>query len=114
MDQLGAGTGRLVEECLKLKAKRPVWKVKSGILSLTLFKAPEPMDTDFQLLTRQMEFLKTLKAKQEFKPADYNAAAGVSERQGRRDLMEMESAGLLTRIGKGPATSYQRTERKLP
>src|SRR3990172_2202604 len=38
-------------------------------------------------------------------------AADVSDRQARRDLVELENAGLLLRIAKGAGTLYQRTDR---
>ena len=37
--------------------------------------------------------------------------AGISERQARRDLGELEDAGFLERVGAGPTTAYERTEK---
>ena len=41
-------------------------------------------------------------------------ATEVSDRQARRDLVELEEAGLLLRIGKGAGTVFQRTDRTWP
>jgi DeoR/GlpR family transcriptional regulator of sugar metabolism len=38
-------------------------------------------------------------------------AADVTDRQARRDLVELADAGFLLRIGKGAGTIYQRTNR---
>ena len=37
--------------------------------------------------------------------------AGVSERQARRDLKELEEFGFLERVGAGPTTAYERTDK---
>ena len=38
-------------------------------------------------------------------------ASDVTDRQARRDLADLEAAGLLRREGSGPATVYYRTEK---
>lgn len=47
---------------------------------------------------------------QDFKATEYADDAGVSMRQARRDLSEMEDLGLIERYGKGRATAYRRVE----
>jgi ATP-dependent DNA helicase RecG len=113
MEQLGMGTQKVIAECKELGAKLPVWHAEQGVVSLTLFRAPEP-EVSLQLSDRQLKFLRGTKAGAEFKVADFVNATNVSERQARRELAELESFGLLERHGKGPATSYTRTGRPLP
>lgn len=113
MERLGMGGQKLVEACLALRSKRPVWKAAQGVVSLTLFRAPRP-PTLSQLPLRQQDFLQTLPPRHRFKADDYAKAASVSARQARRDLAELEDLGLLERIGKGPATLYRRSEQGRP
>lgn len=49
----------------------------------------------------------------QIRPGEYRQrfAADVSDRQARRNLVELEEAGLLLRVGKGAGTLYQRTDR---
>jgi DeoR/GlpR family transcriptional regulator of sugar metabolism len=62
---------------------------------------------------RQQALLAQVAAGDQIRPGEYHQqfAADVSDRQARRDLVELEEAGLLLRIGKGAGTLYQRTER---
>lgn len=109
MDQLGIGTQRVIWECKQLGAKPPSWRVEGGIVSVTLFRAPEPAAEDV-LTGRQAEFVKSLKPEEEFKTADYVTATGVSQRQARRDLSELEDRGIIERCGKGRATLYRHSQ----
>lgn len=109
MDQLGKGTQRIVDECHKLGAKTPVWRSADRIVSIKLFVAPSPT-ADSALSARQSEFLNGIDANTDFKTAIYIRDAGVSDRQARRDLSEMEKLGFIKRYGKGPATVYRKVE----
>ncbi|MBT3295597.1 MAG: hypothetical protein HN919_22965 [Verrucomicrobia bacterium] len=109
MDQLGIGTQRMIWECKELGAKTPRWRAEGGIVSVTLFRAPEPAAEE-ALTGRQAEFVESLKPGAEFKTADYLTATGVSERQARRDLADMEDRGIIERHGKGRATLYRRVQ----
>jgi ATP-dependent DNA helicase RecG len=106
MERLGIGGRKLDAACRALKAKPPVWKAEKGTVSLTLFRAPG-LATVGQLTPRQQKFHRSLTSDLNFKADDYAKAVGVSVRQARRDLMEMEELGLLLRTGKGPATIYR-------
>jgi ATP-dependent DNA helicase RecG len=106
MERLGLGGRKLDEACRKLKAKPPVWKAESGVVSLTLFRAPRP-ETSTALHPRQEKFLRMTHGNATFKTADYSVSAGVSTRQARRDLAAMEELGRVRRYGKGPATVYK-------
>lgn len=63
--------------------------------------------------SRQQAFLAKIKPGDEIRPGDYQRqyAEGVTERQARRDLTELEDANLLERVGAGASTRYRRTER---
>jgi ATP-dependent DNA helicase RecG len=111
MEQLGMGTQKLITACKELGARAPVWSTERGTVSLTLFAAPTSKAVE-QLTNRQERFLGTTKAGDEFKVMDYVDAVKVSERQARRDLTDLENLGLVKRHGKGPATSYRRTNRE--
>lgn len=76
-------------------------------MSLTLFRAPEPKAAKDAISSRQSRFLESEKASREFTAEDYASTTGVSERQARRDLAQIEALGLLERRGKGPATTYR-------
>jgi len=107
MEQLGVGTQRMIEECKRLGAKPPIWSAQAGVVSVTLSKAPEPTG-DVPLGGRQADALQALRDQCEFKVSDYAAAAGVSDRQARRDIVELEECGIIERIGKGRATVYRK------
>jgi ATP-dependent DNA helicase RecG len=106
MEQLGLGTQRVIEECKKLKAKPPTWEATRGVVILTLYAAPEP-EGGPELTPRQKKFLKAMLAGKAFKVPDYMRLAAVSERQARRDLVELERLGVVNREGAGPATLYR-------
>jgi ATP-dependent DNA helicase RecG len=103
MEQLGLGAQRLIEECKALGAPSPTWKVEKGSLSLKMFRAPAAT----ALSDRPARFVAKTKPGTEFKLHDYARSVDVSERQARRDLVELESLGLIERRGRGPATSYR-------
>jgi ATP-dependent DNA helicase RecG len=106
MEQLGLGTQKLIKSCDELNAPKPIWKSAKGIVSLTLFAAPVPRT--HELTGRQKQFVQAAELGPEFKVKDYSELLQVSERQARRDLMELERLGLVERHGKGPSTLYRR------
>jgi ATP-dependent DNA helicase RecG len=108
MEWLGTGTEKVIKACRELGAKAPVWTEQHNSVTLKLFRSPEPKVAEL-LAGRQKTFLNDLDVGAEFKVADYATAAGISERQARRDLADLEKLGLVERTGKGPATSYRRT-----
>lgn len=109
MEQLGMGTQKLIEECRRLGAKAPIWSVDRGSVSLTLFPVAEAGAQELE--ARQLAFVRATKSGEEFKIGDYVHATEISERQARRDLVELERLGWIERIGKGPSTAYRRTAR---
>jgi len=109
MERLGLGGRKLDEACRKLKAKPPVWKEDQGVVSLTIYRAPQT-EVAAQLMPRQQAFLKSLAPNAEIKADDYVTATEVSLRQARRDLGDLCDLGLLRRFGKGPSTVYRLAE----
>lgn len=109
MERLGLGGRKLVEACRELKAKPPIWKVGGGRVTLTLYRAPG-FERGGRLAPRQEKYLASLKKGRDFKVDDYAEAAGVSVRQARRDLGELEDLGMVERRGKGRATVYRRAQ----
>ena len=107
MERLGMGTQRLVAACVELGAKKPVWEVRQGSVWLTLFRAPAP-EPEHQLAGRQQEFLAATGPAEDFSASDYARIAHVSLRQARRDLADLQMAGLVHRSGEGRATKYRR------
>jgi DeoR/GlpR family transcriptional regulator of sugar metabolism len=76
-----------------------------------LFAAKEgPPSSD--LNERQRSLVATLKPSEEIRVQEYveRFGQGVTDRQARRDLADLESAGFLVRRGAGSKTTYLRTE----
>ncbi len=107
MEQLGIGTQKVIKECKQVGAKTPIWRVEGGMVSLTLFRAPEP-EVEDALSGREAKFIQSLGQRTEFTVTDYVTAVKVSPRQGRRDLANLEERGIIERYGKGRATRYRR------
>jgi ATP-dependent DNA helicase RecG len=105
MDQLGLGAQRIVTECTSMGAKSPVWKSDKNSVALTLFSTP-PVTPVPVLSLRQENFLDSLIPGEKFRSGDYCERTGVSERQARRDLAELEDLDLIERSGAGPSTIY--------
>ena len=110
MEQLGIGTQKVIAECRKLKAPSPQWKDAQGMVTLTLFPAPEPT-VQVSLNERQELFLGNTKVGQSYKSGEYAEMTGVVDRQARRELLELIDYGYLERKGRGPSTVYVRTEK---
>jgi ATP-dependent DNA helicase RecG len=115
MERVGRGTYKIVEECRRLETRQPEWKSVMGGVRLTIFAATPENRKELVLNPRQRQLLEELNPGQEISTAVYlqQFADGVTDRQARRDLSELEELGLLEKYGKGPATVYQKTEKTL-
>ena len=115
MERVGRGTFNIVQECRKMGMKPPKWQsgTSSGV-RLTLFAATGQADAVIEPNERQDSLLRTLNTGERIRPREFleRFGAGVSERQARRDLGELENAGFLDRVGAGPSTAYERTEKQ--
>ena len=88
--------------------------MSSGV-RLTLYSATASEGLAIELNERQQALLNALAQGKRIVTREFleRFGAGVSERQARRDLRELEDAGYMKRIGAGPTTAYERTEKKV-
>lgn len=110
MERVGRGTLKILEACRQAKLPEPKWESADGV-KLTFFAPVSADELKARLNDRQQKFLESAPKGTAYAPKHYREefAAEVGDRTARRDLEEMESAGLLRREGKGPATVYIRT-----
>lgn len=110
MERIGRGTLKILEACRQARLPEPKWASGDGV-KLTFFVPSNPEELKATLNERQQNFLTSTPKGKAYAPKQYREefASGVGDRTARRDLEEMESAGLLRREGKGPATLYIRT-----
>lgn len=113
MNRIGRGTQKIVNLCREHGLKGPVWRDDSTGVTLTLFAKRVGSGSSWALNPRQEALLAKIKPGEEIRPSDYQRqyAEGVTERQARRDLTELEDANLLERVGAGARTRYRRTVR---
>ena len=110
MERIGRGTLKILEACRKAKLPEPEWESVDGVR--LIFRIPVSLEEiSSELNDRQRNFLEEVKTGARYKPKEYRSAfaASVGDRTARRDLEEMERAGLVRREGSGPATVYIRT-----
>lgn len=112
MERVGRGTYKIAQECLDLGMRLPEWKNAGAGVRLTLFAAKAGTPTS-DLNDRQQALLAALKPGEEIRMPEYVArfGQGITDRQARRDLADLESARFLVRHGAGSKTSYQRTDK---
>lgn len=111
MERVGRGTYKIAQECREFGMKLPEWKNVGAGVRLTLFAAREGTVV-FELNDRQQELLAALKPGVEIRVSEYveRFGHGITDRQARRDLANLENGGFLVRHGAGPKTTYERTE----
>lgn len=109
MERTGRGAEKLMEACRSLGAKSPEWKDEPSGVTLTIYSAAAPLE----LNARQKILLAALASGSVISVADYllRFAVGLTDRQARRDLAELDRAGLLIKVGQGRLTVYERTEK---
>lgn len=112
MERVGRGTFKIVEECRQLGSPPPEWQNVASGVRLTLYAATGPHRP--ALNHRQEALLKALAPGEAIQTQAFldRFGKGVGARQARRDLGELEGAGFLKRMGAGPTTAYQRTEKE--
>lgn len=113
MNRIGRGTQKIVNLCREHGLKPPSWRDDSTGVTLTLFAQAGGQGDAGSLNPRQVALLAGMKPGAEIRPSEYQRqyAEGVTERQARRDLIELVGANLLERVGAGATTRYRRTER---
>jgi ATP-dependent DNA helicase RecG len=114
MERVGRGTYKIVRACRTFGMRAPKWTQDSGGVRLRFFAGMQAGKAIWQMNPRQEECLRVLKPGAVISARDFmdRFAKGVSERQARRDLADMESAGCFEKRGLGPRTEYVRTERQ--
>jgi ATP-dependent DNA helicase RecG len=113
MERIGRGGQLIINVCKDHGLPAPKWLDRPTGVTLTIFGRDGGVVEAFTANARQRELLAQLQVGDQIRPGEYHQrfAVGVTDRQARRDLVELENAGLLTRIGKGAGTVYQRTNR---
>jgi ATP-dependent DNA helicase RecG len=112
MERVGRGTFKIAQECRDLGMRVPEWKNAGSGVRLTMFAA-KPGTVAIDLNDRQRELLEALKPGERIRVAEFveRFGHGITDRQARRDLSDLEGYGLLVRHGGGPKTGYERTKK---
>lgn len=112
MERVGRGTFKIAQECRDLGMRLPDWKNVGSGVRLTMFAAKAGKAT-IDLNERQKELLDALKPGEEIRVPEFveRFGHGITDRQARRDLADLEGYGLLVRHGVGSKTSYGRTKK---
>lgn len=112
MERIGRGGQLIINACRNHGLPAPKWIDRPTGVTLTIFGRRGEVEV-FTANLRQRELLANMQTGDQIRPGEYHRkfAAGVTDRQARRDLVKLEEAGLLLRIGKGAGTIYQRTNR---
>jgi ATP-dependent DNA helicase RecG len=115
MERIGRGTLKIIEACRTAGIPAPKWSVDSDGITLALYNRASKEAPQERLNDRQKRLIQTLQPGQTISASEYTTrfAEDVVERQARRDLRELEDADLMWREGKGKATLYVRTERRV-
>lgn len=110
MERIGRGGQLIINTCREHGLPAPKWADRPSGVTLTIYSRDGDGAEPFSANPRQHALLAELKVGEQIQPGEYHRrfAANVSDRQARRDLVELEGAGMLRRIGKGAATLYQR------
>jgi len=114
MERVGRGTYKIAQECRDFGMRLPEWKNVGAGVRLTLFQAKAGIPT-INLNDRQQELLAIIKPREEIRVPEYveRFGHGITDRQARRDLAELENSGFLVRHGAGPKTTFERSEKSL-
>lgn len=112
MERVGRGTYKIAQDCRDLGMRQPEWKNVGAGVRLTMFAAKAGTPTIIHLNERQKELLAALKPGEQIRIREYveRFAQGITDRQARRDLTDLEGYGLLIRHGVTSKTTYERTQ----
>jgi len=113
MERIGRGGQLIINACMNHNLPTPKWADRPTGVTLTIFGRDGVGAEPFTANSRQQALLAQIQSGDEIRPGEYHKrfATNVTDRQARRDLVELEEAGLLLRNGKGAGTVYQRTNR---
>lgn len=112
MERVGRGAYLIAQECRNLGMRVPEWKNVGAGVRLTLYAARGGQPARPDLNDRQRELVAALGAGEQIRVPDYveRFGRGITTRQARRDLSDLEGYGFLVRHGAGPRTAYERTD----
>lgn len=112
MERVGRGTYKIAQECRDFGMRQPEWKNVGAGVRLTMFAAKAGIPMTITVNERQQALLDALKQGERIRVAEYvkRFGHGITDRQARRDLVELEGYGLLTRHGAGSKTTFERTQ----
>ena len=115
MERVGRGTFKIVQECRDFGMRPPEWSDKGNGVRLTFHALSARGPVAVYLNERQLALMRDFKSGAVIRAKEYLARCGceISERQVRRDLAGLESAGYLERRGATTATTYVRTEKPI-
>lgn len=113
MERVGRGTYKIAQECRDFGMRSPEWKNVGTGVRLSIFAAKAGTSA-IDLNDRQQGLLGSLKTGQSIRVPEYveRFGQGITDRQARRDLVDLENSGFLVRHGAGSKTTYERTEKK--
>ena len=112
MERVGRGTFKIAQDCRDLGMRTPEWKNVGSGVRLTMFAAKGTAAT-VDLNDRQKELLKALQPDEEIRVPEFveRFGNGITDRQARRDLSDLEGYDFLVRHGVGSKTTYKRTSK---
>lgn len=115
MERVGRGTYKMVQECRDLGMRPPEWSDQVSGVRLTFHALSARRAVVNHLNERKIALVRDVKPGEVTRAKEYLArcAGKISERQARRDLSDLESAGYLERRGVTTATVYVRTGKSL-
>jgi len=115
IEQWGSGTLKIVRECVEKGLPEPEFAQTQGALWLTFRKDifTEEYLRSFGLNDRQIKVVLYVKEKGRIMNAEYQKLCGISKRTASNDLSNLETTGILERVGTtGRGTYYQLKEQK--
>ncbi|MCA9195243.1 MAG: putative DNA binding domain-containing protein [Planctomycetales bacterium] len=107
MERVGRGTYKIVRQCMEWGMAGPEWRHANGGVRLTLFAPGKGSSSE--LNDRQKKLLADMAIGEPFRLQEYvdQFGGGITARQARRDLSQLELMGLIRRLGSGSKTAYE-------
>lgn len=115
MERIGRGGQLIINACQDHGLPAPKWVDRPTGVTLTISGRDGAGIVPFIANLRQQLLLAQMQSGDQIRPGEYHKrfATEVTDRQARRDLVELENARFLQRLGKGAGTIYKRTDRTL-
>jgi len=110
MEQMGSGIPVIIRAYKEAKAKAPTWRMKDGMLQMTMYRSKTWDHTEVS--PREREILAFMVLGKRYSIGELTNVVKVTQRQLRRDLQGLMDDGKVRREGKGPATVYVRAQER--